>query len=175
MNKFRISVWALVLIVLTATCVAGSQGAGSSQGVLSYPAKPSFLLKSPRGDTYRLSLVADFDVRRHVVTLDLVLQRPGKNVHDSNLLDSTGNLHGYQPYVFAASDFAGGAQKSAYGESRVIDLRKLGMEMHVRVAEVHVEPTSEDSAQGLGYQFHDLTLEIAARSLSEGSSDKSGQ
>jgi hypothetical protein len=34
-------------------------------------------------------------------------------------------LHGYQPYSFAASDFARGAQNSIYGDLRVIDLREL--------------------------------------------------
>jgi len=86
---------------------------------------------------------------------------------DSNLLDWTGKLHGYQPYVFAASDFAGGAQKSVYGESRKIDLPKLGMQVRVKVLDVHVEPTPEDSAQALSYQFGDLSLEITTERLTE--------
>ncbi len=178
MNKLEINVWTLLLIVLIVTCGAESQSVGSSQGTLAYSAKPSthptsFLLKSPRGLTYRLSLVPDFDVRKHVVVLDLVLQGPGKNADDATLLDSTGNLHGYQPYVFAASDFVAGAQKSAYGESRVIDLRKRGMEMRVKVAEVHVGPTPTGSSPRLGYRFDSLTLEITTQSLAGKSPNKS--
>ena len=180
MNKLRILAWTLLLIVLMGTCIASSQSVGSSQKVLAYSAKPSphpssFILKSPHGVTYRLSLVPELDVKKHVVVLDLVLQKPGQTEDDPNLLDSTGKLHGYQPYVFPASDFAGGAHKSAYGESRVIDLQKLGMALHIKVADVHVETTPAGSSQGLGYQFDDLTLEITTQKLAEGSSNKPGQ
>lgn len=157
--------------------MANSQSAGSSPKILAYSAKPSsqpssFLLKAPSGVTYQLSLVPELDVKKHVVVLDLLLQKPGQTEDDPNLLDSTGKLHGYQPYVFAASDFAGGIQKSAYGESRVIDLPKLGMQMRVKVADAHVESASAGSSQGLGYQFDDLTLEITTQSLAEGRSNK---
>src|SRR5450631_3232189 len=102
MNKIQTSVWTLLLIVLTATCVAVSQSADSSKRVLAYSAKPSphpssFVLKSSRGITYRLSLVPELDVRKNVVVLDLFLQIPGQTEDDPNLLDSTGKLHGYQP------------------------------------------------------------------------------
>ena len=180
MNKIQTSVWTLLLIVLTATCIAVSQSADSSKRVLAYSAKPSphpssFVLISPRGVTYRLSLVPELDVRKHVVVLDLFLQKPGQTEDDPNLLDSTGKLHGYQPYVFPASDFAGGAHKSAYGESRVLNLQKLGMALQIKVADVHVETTPAGSSQGLGYQFDDLTLEITTQKLAEGSSNKPGQ
>jgi len=180
MNKLRISVRTLLLVVLVGTCVAESQNASSSRGVLVFSAKPSphpssFLLKSSRGVTYRLSLVPDYDVEKHVVVLGLVLQRPSEREDDMNLLDSTEKLHGYQPYDFAASDFAEGAQKSIYGESRIIDLPKLGMHIRVKVADVHVEPTSAGGSQVLGYQFEELTLEITTQILAEGSSNRPGQ
>ena len=178
MNRVWIGAWTLTVIVLMGACVAETQGAGSTQGgVLAYSAKPSlhpgtFLLRSPRGVTYRLSLVPDFDVGKHVVVLDLVLRRPGVEGDDTNLLDSTGKLHGYQPYVFAASDFRGGAQKSAYGESRVIEVRELGMALRIKVAEVHVETTPTGSSHVLGYRFDDLILDITTQGLAEGPSDK---
>jgi hypothetical protein len=109
----------------------------------------------------------------HVVVLDLVLQKVGEKKDDTNLLDSTRKQHGYQPYFFAASDFERGAQKSVYGELRVIDLPQLGMKMHIRVTGLKVEPTSPNPSQGLGYQFDDLTLEITTQSLAEGTSKKS--
>jgi hypothetical protein len=105
-------------------------------------------------------------VGKRVVALHLILQRPDERDDDSNLLDSTGKLRGYQPYYFAASDFAGGVQKSAYGELRVIDLRKLGLQMRVKVADVHVEPTPADPSQRFGYQFDNLTLEVTTQGLS---------
>ena len=103
---------------------------------------------------------------KRVVALHLILQRPDERDDDSNLLDSTGKLRGYQPYYFAASDFAGGVQKSAYGELRVIDLRKLGLQMRVKVADVHVEPTPANPSQRFGYQFDNLTLEVTTQGLS---------
>jgi hypothetical protein len=124
----------------------------------------SFLLKSAHGTTYRLSLVPQVDTKHRVVVLELVLQnqheRPNANI-DPNLLDWTGKLHGYQPYYFAASDFAHGARKSGYGELRVIRLRRLGMEMRIKVTDVHVEHL----ANALDDQFDYLDLEITTRAL----------
>ena len=180
MNKFQNSLW-ILLLILAGAYIAGSETVGSSPGILAYSAKPSsypssFLLKSPRGVTYRLSLVPELDMGKHVVVLDLILQKPDEKDDDSNLLDSTGKLHGYQPYFFAASDFAGGVQKSAYGELRVIDLRKLGMQMRVKVADVHVEPTPAGPSQQPGYQFDNLTLEVTTQGRpSEQSPAKSTQ
>jgi hypothetical protein len=100
--------------------------------------------------------------------LDLVLQKAGKEANDVNLFDATGKLHGYQPYDFAASDFAQGVQKSIYGESRVINVRNMGMQIRVKVAEVRVEPILRGPEQPLRYQFGDLTLEITTYSLDKG-------
>jgi hypothetical protein len=152
--------------------MAASQKADSSKGILAYskasPHPSSFLLRSPRGITYRLSLVPERDVRQQVVVLDLVLQKQFGNGKDTNLLDTTGKLHGYQPYVLAASDFANGAQESRYGEVRMIDLAKIGIKINVKVAEVHVKRTSAASPQALNYEFDDLTLEIATGPSIEG-------
>jgi hypothetical protein len=170
----------LLIALISAIYVAGSVKAGSSQTGLAYSRQSSLhssssLLKSPNGTTYRLSLIPELDVGKHVVVLDLVLQRVGRRNDDPNLLDSTGKLHGYQPYFFAASDFAGGAQKSIYGDLRVIDSHRLGMEMHVKVVGVNVEPTPASSSQAPGYQFDDLTLQITTQSLAGGTSEKSEQ
>lgn len=160
------------------TPIARGQEVGQGPTVLAYSRQSktestSSFLKAPSGTRYRLSLVPELDLGQHVVVLDLVLQKPGRETDDSNLLDVTGRLHGYQPYVFAASDFVRGAQKSVYGESRVINLRKLGMEMHVKIAQVHVEPTPTGSSQGLRYQFNDLSLKITTQNLAQESSGRS--
>jgi len=157
-----------------------SAGVGWSQTVLVYSRqatlqKGSSLLKLPGGATYRISLIPELDVSKHVVVLDLVLQRAGIRRDDTNLLDSTGKLHGYQPYFFAASDFVHGAQKSVYGELRVIDLHQHGMEMHIKVAAVNVEPTLASSSQRPDYQFDNLTLEITTENRAERSSEKLAQ
>jgi hypothetical protein len=165
MKKLR-SILMLLLGVVVGTCIARTEQATLNQVTLVYSAKLSphsntVLLKSPHGVTYQLSLVPDGD------DLVLTLEKPGRRPDQSNLLDWTGRLHGYQPYDFGAWDFVNGVPKSIYGESRVIKLRKLGMEMRVKVVEVHVEPTADES----GYQFEDLTLEITIQSLAEEISD----
>lgn len=179
MKKLR-SISTLLLVIVVGACIARTQQAPSNQVKLAYSAKLSphskaILLRSPHGITYQLSLVPDSDGYGNVIVLDLFLQKPGVKPDHSNFLDWTGKLHGYQPYVFAASDFAGGAQKSMYGESRKIDLPKLGMQMRVKVLDVHVEPTPEASAQVPNYQFDDLSLEITTQGFAEGSSVNSGR
>jgi hypothetical protein len=168
MNKIRIGVWALLFIALTGTSIAKRQAEDSGPRILAYSSKQdshpsSVLVRSPRGVTYRLSLVPELDVAKHVVVLDLVLQRIDEKISGANLLDSSGNRHGYQPYIFAASDFANGTQKSIYGRTRVIDLNKLEMKVNAKVVSVRVESTTSDKsgrATSYGFQFGDLTLEV---------------
>jgi hypothetical protein len=52
-------------------------------------------IKSTDGRTlYVLSLEPDFDAGHHIVTLELVLRRPGDKTHAANLFDPTGRRHG---------------------------------------------------------------------------------
>ena len=122
-------------------------------------------LKAPGGKVYRLSLIPQMDINRHVVVLELSLKRPGTKKDDSNLLDAAGKLHGYQPYFFAASDFAQGAQKSTYGDTRVIELPHLGMKVRIRVASVNVGPVVSNAPGAPTYQFDGLTLQIVSERL----------
>ena len=172
MNNLRSS-WRTFLFLIASISICNALGSGavaSSQDLLIYfpqsSSHPSsILLKSPRGKTYRLSLIPELDIEKHAVVLDLVLQGPDRRGDDSNLFDTTGKLHGYQPFFFAASDFVRGPQNSSYGGLRVIDLHQLGMRMRVKVAEVNVEPTAPNSSHASGYQFNDLTLQITTQSL----------
>jgi hypothetical protein len=162
------AVVSLLFTVLIATGIAKSQ---TSKIMLAYPAAPlshtmSALLTSPRGITYRLSLIVDSAPGAAVDDLDLVLHRPGeKATFYGNLLAPTGMSHGIQPYIFGAWDFAKGPRKSLYGQSRVMKLQKLGMEMRVTVTRVRVFPAPGDLARTPEYKFGDLTLEITTRSL----------
>lgn len=161
----------ILFLALISTAPVRSETEASSHITLTYSDTQishatSILLKSPRGFTYRLSLIPDSDVGKHVVGLDLVLHKPSEQATDyGNLLDPTGMLHGYQPYTFGAFDYAKGAQKSTYGATRVMKLQKLGMEMRVTVTRVHVVPTAGDFARDPEYKFHDLTLQITTRAL----------
>jgi len=167
----------LLIAVMEGICTAGSEEAGLASTRLVYSRQSnsqtsSSLLKSSTGAMYRLLLIPDLDVEKHVVVLNLVLQKEGRKTDDSNLLDSTGKLHGYQPYFFAASDFAHGAKNSIYGDTRVIDLPRLGMEVHIKVVDVNVEPLAQISSDAAGYQFNDLTLLVTTQKLAKGDSMK---
>jgi len=167
-------------IALLGTSVpAESQSVESPVQVLAYSVKPSSLPRSvlliaPGGGTYRLSLVPEFDTGNHVVVLELVLRRPHARENDSNLLDAGKNWHGYQPFFFAASDFAAGAQHSRYGDSRAINLPRLRMQVRTKVTEVNVEKTSTNSPLGPVYQFDSLTVEVATKKLEEKPNEKPG-
>jgi hypothetical protein len=113
-------------------------------------------IKSPDGSTaYVLSLEPDFDVGHHVVTLELVLRRPGDKTDAPNLLDPTERRHGLQAYDFAADDLAHGAQKSAFGEKRTVSLKNLGLVLRIAVSKALVSPISAGN-----YQFGSLELQI---------------
>jgi len=113
-------------------------------------------IKSSDGGTvYILSLEPDFDTRHHVVTLELVLRHPGENSTSANLLDPTGKRHGLQAYDFAAADLAQGADKSAFGEKRVLSPKNLSLTLQVTISRTTVKPTSEAA-----YEIERLDLQI---------------
>lgn len=168
MSLWRIVTVSVISIIAVQVRAADNQGTGVFRGVLGYTAGASkypraLLLKSPTEGNYRLSLIPEFDVRKHVVNLELFLERSDEKGNGQNLLDVTGRLHGYQPYYFAASDFARGAQKSTYGDVRVIDVPRLKLELRTKIIGVSVEPIDSDAPRPLSYQFDRLNLEIISR------------
>jgi len=115
-------------------------------------------IKSTDGSTaYILSLEPDLDLGHHVVTLELVLRRPGDKTDAANLFDPTGTRHGLQAYDFAASDLAQGVKKSAFGEKRTVSLRDLGLMVQIVISKAAVSPISAGS-----YQIDALDLQIEA-------------
>jgi hypothetical protein len=120
-------------------------------------------VKSTDGKTvYFLSLRIEPDVKNNPVGIDLVLLHTRASSDDVNLLDPTGKWHGIQPYIFPASDFAQGAEKSIYGEKRIIRLKHLGLELQITVSNVAVTPNSTPYSE---YQFDALTLQINVDNL----------
>ncbi len=77
----------------------------------------------PDGTKYTLRLIPENDVGHHVVVLDVSLSRSNGKESKSNLLEPQGRWHGYQPYIFAASDFAQGGNGSRGQNSRTFYLR----------------------------------------------------
>lgn len=105
-------------------------------------------IKSTDGSTaYVLSLEPDFDVGHHVVTLELVLRKPGDNAEAPNLLDPTARRHGLQAYDFAANDLAQGVQKSAYGERRTLSVKKLGIVLRITISKATIGTISPGNSQ----------------------------
>jgi hypothetical protein len=114
-----------------------------------------------------LFLLPEVDVAHQVVVIDLILQRIGSRSKDTNLLEPPGHWHGYQPFSFVASDFAPGAVRSPNPDLRVIDVRKLRIQLQIKVIGVDVQPTSAGSSTKLPYRFDILTLQIGTRRLLE--------
>lgn len=171
MTKHKVVGIAVLLTAVVATCRAwAGDKPASDEAVLSYSSTPSSvpgstLIKSPSGQTYRLSLMPERDVKNRIVVLELVLQPATRKKDHSNLLYPPGNWHGYQPFFFSASDFARGAQNSGYGRTRTIPISKLEMQLRVQVDGVKVELTGEKSSEGSLYEFHELTLQVTTQPL----------
>jgi hypothetical protein len=121
----------------------------------------SAAIKSPDGKTaYVLSLEPDFDVGRHVITLELVLRRLGAEADAPNLFDPTGKRHGLQAYDFAADDLAQEIKNSAFGEKRIVSLRRLGLVVRIDVSKAAVSPVSPGN-----YQLDALEIQIEVDNL----------
>ena len=113
-------------------------------------------VKSPTGTTaYLFTLEPEYNIIDKVVVLELVLRRPGDNSDAVNRLDLTRHIHGYQSYVFAASDFVDGQQKSIYGPTRIIRRDKLGLMVRIDVAGAVVRDGG----------FDELRLKVEVRNL----------
>ena len=118
-------------------------------------------IKSTDGTVqYVLSLEPDFDVEHHVVTVELILQRPSTKPNGPNLLDPTGRRHGLQAYDFAANDLARGIQHSAFGKERIIRLTILGIVVRIVVSKATVSLISSGK-----YQVNSLELQIEVENI----------
>ncbi len=118
-----------------------------------------------RRPAYVLSLEPDFDVRHDVVVVELVVRHARGASDAANLLDSTGRLHGLQPYDFAAKDLARGAQHSSYGARREVILRNLALTIRIDIAKASVRPTPPYKGKpgDSNYTLDDLKLKIQIR------------
>lgn len=118
-------------------------------------------IKSTNGSTsYVLLLEPDLDAGHHIVTLELVLRRPGDNTDASNLLDPTGRRHGLQAYDFAADDLAQGVQKSAFGEKRTVPIKDLGLVVRITISKAVVSLISAGN-----YKLDELEFQIEVNNL----------
>jgi len=140
------------------------------QGLVTFSYEGGESIKSihfmaPNRQRYILLLKPDLDINRHVVEVDLILHRSSKRT-GRNLLEPLGAWHGYQPFKFAALDFARANMNAFLSNSvRSIDIPKAGMRLQIKVADVGVRRTSPRASTGLPYEFTSLKLAIATQSL----------
>jgi hypothetical protein len=124
------------------------------------------LFESPRGITYELSLLPEADICGRVEDLELVLRRPHVAMTGyPNLLAPTYMWHGYEPFFFAGVDYAHGARRSIYGETRTVDVPRLGMRFLITVPSVHVAAVPNHEPGDPGYRFVEITLRAIVQPL----------
>jgi hypothetical protein len=169
-SKRRCALIIAILILLTASGnhALGKERDPPPQVLLTYSAQASpsatpLQLCSLRGRKYSLSFDPREDIKRHIGELDLVLQPLGDRGRDLNLLVVNDKWHGYQPYTFGAADYVRGANNSAAGVERVIDVPHLHAQLVVDVVEVQVDAEKPDDLGKVRYWFSKLVLRISMR------------
>jgi hypothetical protein len=163
----KLKIWGILLLLFWSgnrAYAAGNASVIPYNGILTYPSEKnqtlsSIPIRSSAGAVlYDLSLEPDFDVGHHVVVLNLVLRGPADSSDSPNRFDPTSKAHGYQKYVFAASDFSNGIQKSMYGKKRTIELDSSGVEVQIDVQAATV--SAVPATRGGEHQFVRLTLRV---------------
>jgi hypothetical protein len=108
-------------------------------------------VKWQAGITYTLSLQPEHETQGNVIVLDLVLQDgPDRR----NLLEPTSRWHGWEPFIFAASDFKDGKT----GETRSIHLRRLGTYLTIRPVDATVRPVPAGDLSSPTQAFNNFTI-----------------
>jgi hypothetical protein len=116
----------------------------------------SVLIRATDGRiAYVLSLEPEFDIGNHLVTLELVLRRSGDKANATNLLAPNERWHGLQPWMFNANDLASGPQKSGFGNTRSLSLKRLGLMLKMDISDAAVSPISSGS-----YQLDAIHLQV---------------
>lgn len=152
----------LLSVCATGTCCAPDPAPDSATVTYSRQspsaATPVFVT-SASGVRYRLWLKPERDVNDKVIVLELVMQKATSRKSSPNLLNPHGR-HGYQPFDFAASDFANGAKLSSYGENRSMDLPNLHMKLQIRVNDAHSELVHPPTGAVFKHEMDSLALAI---------------
>ena len=114
---------------------------------------------SPRGFC-RLSLKNEADQAGNVVALQLVLRCP-KVKGGSDLLEDLAPQPGYQPFMFAASDFKAGIDKTAFGRTRVIPVPSAGLSLKVVIEDARISRLkNKDSSYQYKIKAIDLRISL---------------
>lgn len=123
------------------------------------------VLRTPSGPC-EIALRRETDAAGALVQLHLSF-RCRHVAHGSDLLDKVYPRPGYQPFMFAASDLAGGPAASAFGTRRTLAVPQARVALHIRVLSARVvqRPAScEDKAELLALTLRVSTSPAASRS-----------
>ena len=157
-----------VIVLLSGLRTPGHSRIVPLRTTATYPSRPSgsnwhTVIKGTDGKAvYVLSLEPDFDVGHHLITLHLLLHRPGDKADTPNLLDPTGNRHGLQPYDFTAKYLAPNEGGPTTGEKRNLSIGNLGLSVQVVISKAEVSPISDGEYQ---LQIDKLELQIEVSNL----------
>ena len=141
-----------------------ANGYEATNSYISFPAhgegeRGSLIFLSPSDKKeYKLTLDPDFDVSGSIITLTLLLQEDASPEDSPNLLETTPGEHGYQKYIFVASDFRNWPERtqSPYGSTRTIFAKKIKSSITASVRDAKIECNGEKTCT-----FLSISLQIS--------------
>ncbi len=110
---------------------------------------------------YQVALFPEIDAEKNVVEIRLALTPRGEDVNSVAAVfwayppGSTG-VHGFQPWFFAAADFARGVGKSIYGKTRTLRVKYRSIVVQIVVLEAKVQRLPRSDA----YRFDSLEVQV---------------
>jgi hypothetical protein len=119
-------------------------------------------IASPKG-TCIAFLEKGPDQAGNLVQLQLGLRCP-KVAGKADLLERSAPRPGYQAFMFAASDMTNGAEKSAFGVTRVIRVPQAKMSIRIKIDSVQVSKI-DGSTDTYGYKFDALHIRVSSEPL----------
>ncbi len=138
-------------------------------GMLEYSATqcawPTLTVEAGNGSAaYVLVLEPSLDIKNNIVGIDVVMRRPGAAREARNLLEPPYRWHGYQQYMFAASEFKSGPNGSTFGATRNIVIKNRKLSLKFTVVDVATKSTDVPSLPN-DYAFNKLVLDIEVKNL----------
>lgn len=126
-----------------------------------------YVMNTSERPAYALTLQPEYAVGRYLVGVDLVLRRIGDENDDDNLLNPSGDSHGLQRYSFMAWDLRSGPDKSAFGTTRKIVIKRLGLVVRIEVekADTSVGPHHTPPIPAGYPELDELWLEVRVDNL----------
>ncbi len=110
---------------------------------------------------YEVVLVPEIDAEKNVVEVRLALTPRGEDVNSVAAVfwayppGFTG-VHGFQPWFFAAADFARGIGKSMYGKTRTVRVKYRSIVVQIVVLEAKVQRIRRSDV----YRFDSLEVQV---------------